>query len=318
MNHDSLLSVEHLAVFFDGNPVVNDISFTLNKKECLCIVGESGCGKSMTSLAIMRLLPEQAKTKAKGIFFEGKNLLDFSKKEMSAIRGDKIAMIFQDPMSSLNPVLPLGEQIAEPLILHKNYSKKDAMKEAIELLTDVGIKDAHLRIKDYAHQFSGGMLQRVMIAMMLACKPSLLIADEPTTALDVESQKQIITLVKELMQKYDMGLLFITHDMHIANELADSIAVMYAGKIVEYSPVDEFFAKPLHPYAKGLLASLPTEDNQKLERLPTIKGTVPPPSEKIDGCRFKNRCPSVNEQCNFEPPLQIIGERKILCSLNLQ
>ncbi len=310
-----LLEVENLKISFDSFPVVNNISFSLEKKECLCLVGESGCGKSMTSLALMGLLPEQAKLEADKISFENSNLLSFSTKEMAQIRANKLAMIFQDPMSALNPVLPLGDQVAEPLIIHKKYSKKQALEEAIRLLEEVGIKNAKERIKDYAHQFSGGMLQRVMIAMMLACKPSLLIADEPTTALDVQSQAQIIKLIQELMKNYDMGLLFITHDMERAKELADNIAVMYAGKIVEYSPVKEFFEKPLHPYAKGLLASLPSEENQKLDRLPTIKGTVPAPFEKIDGCRFKNRCPYADEECDSDPPLQTIGKRKILCKL---
>ncbi len=310
-----LLDVENLTVSFDSFPVVNSISFSLEKKKCLCLVGESGCGKSMTSLALMGLLPEGAKLSADKILFENEDLLTLSTKEMAKIRGNKLAMIFQDPMSALNPVLPLGEQVAEPLRIHKKYSKKQALEEAIRLLTEVGIKNAQERIKDYAHQFSGGMLQRVMIATMLACKPSLLIADEPTTALDVASQEQIIKLIQSLMKSYDMGLLFITHDMDRAKELADSIAVMYAGKIVEYSPVEEFFEKPLHPYAKGLLASLPTEENQKLERLPTIKGTVPSPFEIIEGCRFKNRCPYADSECDKEPPMQEINGRKVLCKL---
>ncbi len=311
----SLLEVKNLSVSFNGHPVVNDISFSLEKKECLCIVGESGCGKSMTSLALMRLLPEHAKVSAKSMLFEGDELQSLSLKQMAKIRGNKLAMIFQDPMSSLNPVLPLGDQVAEPLVLHKKLSKKAALEEVVQLLTNVGIKDAHLRLKDYAHQFSGGMLQRVMIAMMLACKPSLLIADEPTTALDIATQKQIVNLINELMQIHDMGLLFITHDMHIAKQIANKVAVMYAGKIVELSPVDEFFNKPLHPYAEGLLSSLPTEENQKLHRLPTIKGTVPPPHEIIVGCRFKNRCPYANEKCDSPPPLQTIGNRQVLCNI---
>ncbi len=311
----ALLEIENLHIAFNDYPVVNNISFSLEKKKCLCLVGESGCGKSMTSLAIMRLLPEQAKVKADKLFFENEDLEKFSLKEMAHIRGNKLAMIFQDPMSALNPVLPLGDQVAETLIIHKKFLKKQALAEAEKLLQDVGIKDAHNRLKDYAHQFSGGMLQRVMIAMMLACKPSLLIADEPTTALDIDTQKQIVQLIKELMSSHDMGLLFITHDMDIAKEIADDIAVMYAGKIVEYSPVADFFAKPLHPYAEGLLASLPTEENQKLERLPTIKGSVPPPYEVIEGCRFKNRCPYADDECNNEPILQEVGSRKVLCKL---
>lgn len=313
----TLLNISHLSISFDDYPVVNDVSFSLKKKECLCIVGESGCGKSMTSLALMRLLPEQALLQAEEICFEGQNLLELNKKQMAQIRGNKLAMIFQDPMSALNPVLPLGEQIAEPLIRHKKLSKKQALLEAEHLLQEVGITHAKQRLKDYAHQFSGGMLQRVMIAMMLACKPSLLIADEPTTALDLITQQQIIKLIQKLMIHHEMGLVFITHDMHVAKQVADYVAVMYAGKIVEYSPTKEFFEKPLHPYSQGLLASIPSEKNKNELRLPTIKGTVPSPQEKIEGCRFKNRCPKAHAQCSIMPEMQEFGKRKILCNLPL-
>ncbi len=313
----SLLEVENLRVAFNTYPVVNDISFTLNKKECLCLVGESGCGKSMTSLALMQLLPFQAKMQASKILFEGQDLLNLSKKQMADLRGNALAMIFQDPMSALNPVLRLGDQIAEPLIRHKKFTKKQALLEAQRLLTQVGIAEAEARLEEYAHQFSGGMLQRVMIAMMLACKPSLLIADEPTTALDVETQKQIIELLRELMQVHDMGLLFITHDMDIAKEMSNYIAVMYAGKIVELAPKKEFFTKALHPYSQGLLASIPNKENKHLKRLPTIKGTVPHPSEVISGCRFKNRCPHAHAACDNPPPLQKIDNRQVLCWLKL-
>ncbi len=311
---NSLLNVSNLSIFFGDYPVVDNLSFSLEKKQCLCLVGESGCGKSMTSLALMRLLPSQARYQAEHILFNGQDLQKLSLKEMSNIRTNKLAMIFQDPMTSLNPVLTLGEQIAEPLIRHKNLSKKEALKVAEKLLSEVGINDPR-RLNDYAHQFSGGMLQRVMIAMMLSCKPSLLIADEPTTALDVETQKQIVKLIKDLMNTHDMGLLFITHDMSIAKELADNIAVMYAGKIVELSPKEEFFKKPLHPYSQGLLNSIPSEENRTLKRLPTIKGTVPLPSEIIEGCRFKNRCNFADKECDKIPPLQEIDKRKILCKL---
>ncbi len=311
-----LLEVDKLSVSFNNALVVNDISFSLYKKECLCLVGESGCGKSMSSLAIMRLLPSQAQMHAEKIVFEGQYLFNFSEKQMANIRGNTLAMIFQDPMSALNPVLPLGIQIAEPLIRHRKYSKRKALFEAQRLLSEVGIADAEARLKDYAHQFSGGMLQRVMIAMMLACKPSLLIADEPTTALDVDTQKQIIKLLKYLMQSHDMGLLFITHDMKVAKEIANHIAVMYAGKIVEISPKEEFFAKPLHPYSRGLLASIPSKRNRNLDRLPTIKGTVPSPSEVISGCRFKNRCPYAKSECDNPPPLQTLANRQVLCHLD--
>ncbi len=317
--HNTLLNIKELNVSFSYKdtyfPVVDTISLSLNKKECLCIIGESGSGKSMTALALMRLLPEQAKCNAKEIIFEGQDLQNLSRQEMSTLCGNKLAMIFQDPMSSLNPVLTLGEQIAEPLIRHKNYSKKDALDKAISLMQEVGIDKAGLRIKSYPHQFSGGMLQRVMIAMMISCNPSLLIADEPTTALDVEIQRNILSLIKKLMQNHDMGLLFISHDMHIAKEIADNIAVMYAGKIVEYAKKEDFFANPMHPYSKALLASIPNKENVKLNRLPTIQGNVPKAYEEIIGCRFKNRCPHVSEICNTKPKEQIIEGRKILCHL---
>ncbi len=316
---DTLLHIEDLNISFPYKdeyfPVVDNISLSLKKKECLCIIGESGSGKSMTALALMRLLPEEAKHNAKKIFFEGEDLQKLSRQEMSNICGNKLAMIFQDPMSALNPVLTLGEQIAEPLIRHKNYSKKDALDKAISLMQEVGIEKAELRIKSYPHEFSGGMLQRVMIAMMISCNPSLLIADEPTTALDVATQKNIIVLIKKLIHSHDMGLLFISHDIHIAKEIANTIAVMYAGKIVEYTDKESFFTNPMHPYSRALLSSIPSEENAKLKRLPSIKGSIPRPHEEIIGCRFKNRCQMVQEICNTKPEEKIINNAKILCHL---
>ncbi len=311
-----LLDIQNLSVCFEDYAIVDNLSFSLHKKEPLCIVGESGCGKSMTSLALMQLLPQEARLRADKIEFNNKDLLNLSKKEMTNIRGNELAMIFQDPMSALNPVLKLGDQIAEPLIRHKKMSKKEALEEAIQLLEKVGIEDAHKRIKEYAHQFSGGMLQRVMIAMMLACKPALLIADEPTTALDVDTQAQILDLLNNLIDNNDLGLIFITHDMSVAKKIAHNIAVMYAGKIVEFAKAQDFFAKPMHPYSKALFDSIPSEKNRYLDRLPTIKGSVPPPNEIILGCRFKNRCPNADQECDNPPPLQNINNRQILCKLN--
>ncbi len=315
-NSTPILDISRLRVSFQGFPVVNEISLSLNRKECLCLVGESGCGKSMTSLAIMKLLPQQAELKADYISFNGNNLLEYNNKQMAQIRGNRIAMIFQDPMSSLNPVLTLGEQVAEPLVRHKKYSPAQALEEAARLLNEVGILNAKQRLKDYPHQFSGGMLQRVMIAMMLSCKPDLLIADEPTTALDTQTQKQIVNLLQKLMHEQEMAMLFITHDMHIAKDIADSVAVMYAGKVVEYTPTGLFFDNPLHPYSQGLLNSIPSEKNKGLSRLPTIKGSVPAPKDIILGCRFKNRCPYTQIICDTPPEYSCFGKRKVLCNLH--
>ncbi len=315
--NNTLLNLKDLKIEFSYKdsfyPVVDSISLSIKEEECLCIIGESGSGKSMTALALMQLLPEQARFSAKEILFQDTDLLSLSRKEISNILGNRMAMIFQDPMSSLNPVLTIGEQIAEPLIRHKNYSKKQALDQTIALMQEVGIEQPELRIKSYPHEFSGGMLQRVMIAMMISCNPALLIADEPTTALDIQTQKNIIQLLNKLRKDHKMGLVFISHDMHIAKEIADNIAVMYAGKIVEYAKKEDFFSNPMHPYSKALLASIPNKENQKLKRLPTIEGNVPKAYEQISGCRFKNRCKFQSDICNTPPIEQNTNNRKILC-----
>ncbi len=272
---------------------VEGVSFHLDRGELLGLVGESGCGKSMTALSVMRLVAPPGKIVAGEILFEGKNLLQLSNAQMRDVRGNDIAMIFQDPMTSLNPVFTVGEQIAEALRLHRGLSRKEARAGAIEAMREVSIPDPALRADDYPHQLSGGMRQRVMIAMALACDPKVLIADEPTTALDVTIQAQILDLLNKLRRTRDLAVLLITHDLGVVAEVAERVAVMYTGKIVEESPVDELFARPKHPYTEGLLRSVPklsARDVAKADRLQTIEGTVPKPTALPPGCHFEPRC----------------------------
>ncbi len=292
-----LLEVKNLHTYFQTREglvcAVDGVSFHLDRGELLGLVGESGCGKSITALSIMRLVAAPGKIVAGEILFDGKNLLELSNAEMRAVRGNDIAMIFQDPMTSLNPVFTVGEQIAEALRLHRGLSRRDARAAAIEAMREVSIPDAALRADDYPHQLSGGMRQRVMIAMALACDPKLLIADEPTTALDVTIQAQILDLLNQLRRTRALAVLLITHDLGVVAEVAEQVAVMYTGKIVEESPVDELFARPKHPYTEGLLRSVPkltAKDVAKAERLQTIEGTVPKPTALPPGCHFEPRC----------------------------
>ena len=302
MSH--LLEVKNLQTHFPTRAglvrAVNDVSFYLDRGELLGLVGESGCGKSITALSIMRLIAPPGKIVAGEITFDGKNVLKLSDAEMRTIRGDDIAMIFQDPMTSLNPVFTVGEQIAEALRLHRKLSRKEAREAAIAAMREVSIPDPARRVDDYPHQLSGGMRQRVMIAMALACDPKLLIADEPTTALDVTIQAQILELLDGLRKTRELAVLLITHDLGVVAEVADRVAVMYTGKIVEESPVDELFAHPKHPYTEGLLRSVPklsAEDVIKKERLATIEGTVPSPTDLPPGCHFAPRCPYRLPRC---------------------
>ena len=279
---------------------VDDVSFNLDRGELLGLVGESGCGKSITALSVMRLIALPGKIAGGEILFDGINLLKLSDAEMRSMRGDDIAMIFQDPMTSLNPVYTVGEQIAEALRLHRKLSRKAAREGAIAAMREVAIPDPARRVDDYPHQLSGGMRQRVMIAMALACDPKLLIADEPTTALDVTIQAQILELLNGLRKTRELAVLLITHDLGVVAEVADRVAVMYTGKIVEESPVDELFARPKHPYTEGLLRSVPkltARDVVKQERLATIEGTVPSPSNLPPGCHFAPRCPYRMDRC---------------------
>ncbi len=292
-----LLEVKNLSTWFQTREglvrAVDEVSFHLDRGELLGLVGESGCGKSMTALSIMRLIAPPGKIVAGEILFEGKNLLQFSNAEMRHVRGNDIAMIFQDPMTSLNPVFTVGAQIAEALRLHRRLSRKAARAAAIEAMREVSIPDPALRADDYPHQLSGGMRQRVMIAMALACDPKVLIADEPTTALDVTIQAQILDLLNQLRASRELAVLMITHDLGVVAEVAERVAVMYTGKIVEKSPVEELFARPKHPYTEGLLRSVPkltAKDVVKAERLQTIEGTVPRPTALPPGCHFEPRC----------------------------
>jgi oligopeptide/dipeptide ABC transporter ATP-binding protein len=291
---------------------VDGVSFYLDRGELLGLVGESGCGKSMTALSIMRLVAPPGKIVNGEIVFAGRDLLKLSNAEMRDVRGNDVAMIFQDPMTSLNPVFTVGAQIAEALRLHRKLSRTDARKAAVGAMREVSIPDSELRANDYPHQLSGGMRQRVMIAMALACDPKLLIADEPTTALDVTIQAQILELLDHLRKTRELAVLLITHDLGVVAEVADRVAVMYTGKIVEESPVDELFARPKHPYTEGLLRSVPkltAKDVVKQERLQTIEGMVPRPNALPPGCHFEPRCPYAMPRCREgEIPLYPAGE----------
>ena len=314
MSH--LLEVRNLATQFPTREglvrAVDGVSFYLDRGELLGLVGESGCGKSITALSIMRLVAPPGKIVNGEILFGGRDLLKISNREMRDVRGNDIAMIFQDPMTSLNPVFTVGEQIAEALRLHRKLSRADARKAAVEAMREVSIPDPELRVNDYPHQLSGGMRQRVMIAMALACDPKLLIADEPTTALDVTIQAQFLELLANLRQTRELAVLLITHDLGVVAEVADRVAVMYTGKIVEESPVDELFARPKHPYTEGLLRSVPkltAKDVVKQERLQTIEGMVPRPNALPPGCHFEPRCPYAMPRCREgEIPLYPAGE----------
>ncbi|MGA9994928.1 MAG: ABC transporter ATP-binding protein [Pyrinomonadaceae bacterium] len=302
MSH--LLEVKNLQTHFPTRAglvrAVDGVSFHVERGELLGLVGESGCGKSMTALSVMRLISSPGRIVGGEILFEGENLLKVSDERMREIRGDDIAMIFQDPMTSLNPVYTVGEQIAEALRLHRKLSRKAARAAAIEAMKEVAIPDPARRVGDYPHQLSGGMRQRVMIAMALACDPKLLIADEPTTALDVTIQAQILELLNELRKTRELGVLLITHDLGVVAETADRVCVMYTGRIVEESPVEELFARPKHPYTEGLLRSVPkltAEHVAKVNRLETIEGVVPSPTALPEGCHFAPRCSHRMPRC---------------------
>lgn len=315
-----LLSVEDLVVAFEGDEgemrAVDGVSFTVGAGEAVGVVGESGCGKSVTSLAVLRLLPEPPGRVAGGrVVFGGKDLLGLSEKEMRAVRGKEIAMIFQEPMTALNPVLTVGAQIAEGLRHHLGLSKAAARQRSIELLEKVGIPAPAERIDSYPHQLSGGMRQRVMIAMALACEPKLILADEPTTALDVTIQAQILDLLRGLRREMNMSIVLITHDLGVVADFVDRVVVMYAGKVIEEARVEALFAKPLHPYTQGLLRSVPGfGDNATRKRLPTIPGVVPNLRQLPKGCRFKERCEQRVARCDeAEPELRALGDRKVAC-----
>jgi peptide/nickel transport system ATP-binding protein len=299
---EPLLAVNNLISEFDTDEgrvrAVDDVSFSIHEGETLGIVGESGCGKSVTALSVMRLLPQPMGQIVGGeILLEGEDLTKVELKRMEKIRGNSISMIFQEPMTALNPVHTVGRQLTEVLYLHKDISKDEATRQAIEMLDRVGIPSPDLRMGEYPHQLSGGMRQRVVIAIALACKPSLLIADEPTTALDVTIQAQILELIKELQDEMGMAVILITHDLGVIAETSGSVVVMYAGRIAERGTVFDIFDTPTHPYTKGLLASIPRLESLPKSELPIIEGMVPGLLDLPNGCRFENRCPYRKESC---------------------
>ena len=316
---ENLLEVKKLKTQFSGKngtvTAVDEVSFSVRSGETLGIVGESGCGKSVTSLSILRLIPESAGKIVGGeILFKGEDLLKKTPKQMRHIRGNEIAMIFQDSMTGLNPVLTIGKQLTETITTHEKVTHKEAWDRAVQMLAKVGIPSPEARMKEFPHQLSGGMRQRVMIAMALSCNAALLIADEPTTALDVTIQAQILELMRELKEKEHTSIMLITHDMGVVAEMADNVMVMYAGKEMEYSDVRSIFKNPLHPYAKGLLASIPRLNQSSNAPLYTIKGSVPDLSNMPAGCRFCERCPEAMGICaEKEPGLFDVGGRKVRC-----
>ncbi|WP_040205734.1 ABC transporter ATP-binding protein [Neobacillus jeddahensis] len=317
---ETLLEVKNIVTEFrtaDGQlPAVRDVSFSLQKGETLCIVGESGCGKSITSLSVIGLLPSNGKITNGEVLYEGSPIHNLSPEKMRQIRGNKISMIFQEPMTALNPVLTIGFQLREPLMLHHKLSKGEATKQGIELLKQVGIPYPEKRMNQYPHELSGGMRQRVMIAIALSCNPGLLIADEPTTALDVTIQAQILDLINDLKSKLNMGVMMITHDMGVVAEVADRVMVMYAGKKVEEGDVEEIFNNPKHPYTIGLLNSVPNVDDPDFELEP-IPGSLPSLSEQITGCRFHARCKFATDKCRSHEPavFQVSDTHKVSCWL---
>jgi peptide/nickel transport system ATP-binding protein len=310
---DVLLDVEALRTYFflRGGTLkaVDGVSFQLRPHETLAIVGESGCGKSMTALSLMRLIPDPpGKIVGGAVKLDGRDLLALDETEMRRVRGKDVSMIFQEPMTSLNPVMTIGNQIAEALLLHEGLSRREALRRAVDILRLVRIPEPEQRLKQYPHELSGGMRQRVMIAMALACNPKVLIADEPTTALDVTIQAQILDIILDLQKKLGTALILITHDLGVVAETAQRVIVMYAGKKVEEAPVGELFARPLHPYTHGLMASIPRLDlmrgagDSTKQRLQEIKGIVPPLTNLPPGCAFAPRCPFADERCRREAP----------------
>lgn len=318
---EEVLNVKNLKTYFHTEngivPSVDDVSIRIKKGETLAIVGESGSGKSVTSLSIMRLIDSPGKIQDGQILFKGRDIVPISMKEMRNLRGNEIAMIFQEPLTSLNPVFTIGNQMAESIMLHQKKGKKEARKLSIEMLKKVGIPRAEKVIDSFPHSLSGGMRQRVMIAMALSCNPELLIADEPTTALDVTIQAQILKLMKGLITEFDTSILLITHDLGVVAEMADRVVVMYAGQVVEETDVFTLFREPKHPYTKGLMDSTPKIHGLK-DELTSIPGTVPNPLNYPKGCRFMDRCPYAMQKCaEAQPKLEeILTDHKVRCWLH--
>ena len=316
---ENLIEVKKLVTQFSGKngtvTAVDGVSFSIKKGKTLGVVGESGSGKSVTSMSILRLIPSHSGKIASGeILFKGKDLTQITDKEMRQIRGNEIAMIFQDSMTGLNPVMTVGKQLVETITAHTTMEKKEAWEKAEEMLMKVGIPSPGQRLKEYPHQLSGGMRQRVMIAMALSCNAALFIADEPTTALDVTIQAQILELMRELKEKENKSIMLITHDMGVVAEMADDVMVMYAGKEMEYGGVKKIFREPLHPYTQGLLMSIPRLDQDSSERLFNIPGSVPDLNDMPKGCRFCTRCNFACDKCfEQEPDLYEVGDQKVRC-----
>ncbi len=306
-NGQDLLDVRHLRThFFTDDGVVravDDVSLKIPKGKVLGVVGESGCGKSVTALSVLRLVSPPGRIVEGEILFDGVDLARLPEPQMRAIRGHRISMIFQEPMTSLNPVFTVGNQIMEAVRLHLKKDKAEARRHTIEMLERVRIPSAATRVDEYPHQLSGGMRQRIMIAMALACNPKLLIADEPTTALDVTIQAQILDLMRDLQKDFGMSIMLITHDLGVVAEISDFVAVMYASKVVEYAPVAELYKNPLHPYTLGLFKSRPSIATKKTERLNVIEGTVPNPLRFPPGCKFHPRCPQAVDACKTKEPV---------------
>ncbi|MFB9275401.1 ABC transporter ATP-binding protein [Cohnella cellulosilytica] len=315
MKQTPLLEINDLKTHFHTDrgkvTAVGGVSFSMDRGEIIGIVGESGCGKSVMSQSILRLLEHTDSVEYEGeVLFEGENLLAMPLPKLRAVRGNEISMIFQDPLTSLNPVYTIGNQIEEALRLHRKLSRKEARKKAIEILGLTGIPSPETRVDDYPHQLSGGMQQRAMIAMALACEPKLLIADEPTTALDVTIQAQILELITELNRTLGMGVLFITHDLGVVSEICTGVKVMYLGRIVEETTTERLFRSPLHPYTQGLLQSIPKLEGDRREKLHVIEGTVPSLSDIPRGCGFSTRCPYADEKCRSEDPVMAQADER--------
>jgi len=324
MEQDLVIKVDNLKTYFYNNnkcnKAVNGVSFEIRKGKTLCVVGESGCGKSATASSIMQLLPELSRIEEGSIqYFKDDKIIELQElekngKEMRKIRGKEIAMIFQEPMTALNPVLKVGYQISESLRVHYKISKKEAKKKAIEVLSNMGIALADQRYNEYPHQYSGGMRQRAMIAMAMCCSPQVLIADEPTTALDVTIQAQIFQLMKDLQNQQGMAIMMITHDMAVVSELADDVAVMYMGNIVESGTKEEIFRNPVHPYTVALMNSIPVLGRGKTQNLQPIKGNTPSPYNRPKGCQFEPRCKYATDECKKMPEEILIAKgHKVRC-----
>lgn len=312
-----LLAVENLRTYFDTEAgvarAVDGVSFSISAGKTLAVVGESGCGKTVTALSILQLVPmPPGRFESGQIRFKGQNILDLSPAELRKLRGGDIAMIFQEPATSLNPVFTIGDQVGEAISLHRPEVPRGKIREAVlTALRSVQVSDPERRLDQYPHEMSGGMKQRIMIAMALACKPQLLIADEPTTAVDVTIQARILDLLRDIQAEHHMAILLITHDLGVVAELADDVVVMYAGQVIEQAPVRELFDNPRHPYTQGLFASLPRVDETK-QRLETIEGSVPPATHFPEGCRFRERCKWAGPDCTKQPPLLQIGSDHVV------